>query len=440
MSHPLPVPQQNPSSCATPSGRAASVPRATPIPRGPTVLTLYAAADLLTGPGCPVCRYADEAADRYLAWFALEAHADAVTITLLCSSLGMCPRHTRGLMSQPGAASRLTAVYRYVVEAARDRLTGRAARLSVCPACEHDDGAADRALDTLLEGLADGSVGERYRELGGLCIPHLRAVSVRGDYRVLAWLSHVMEDAVGAWPAGPGWLAGTDHDADVRAVLRQAAAASAQPGVSVCLSCLAAARSENACLTRILRSSDRGQPDRRLLLCAGHLNDLVVLAGQRDAAPLLAWQAGCLTVGPARRARPQVRKLTDPASWLRSRRRRDGGPDGCLVCRAAADAARQSVDDLRASLRASYPVPDGQGSLCVRHLLGLGALDPWAGQVAAGGAVERAELLIAELKEAFSKGTWARRHEARGPEMTAWRRAAAFLDGGVFCGCPPSDT
>ena len=45
------------------------MPAATPIPRGPTVLTLYTAADLLTGPGCPVCRYADEAGDRYLAWF-----------------------------------------------------------------------------------------------------------------------------------------------------------------------------------------------------------------------------------------------------------------------------------------------------------------------------------------------------------------------------------
>jgi hypothetical protein len=86
------------------------------MPRGPTVLTLYSAADLLTGPGCPVCRYAAEAGDRYLAWFALEAHADAVTITRLCSSLGMCPRHTRGLMSQPGAPSRLTAVYRHVLQ------------------------------------------------------------------------------------------------------------------------------------------------------------------------------------------------------------------------------------------------------------------------------------------------------------------------------------
>ena len=104
--------------------QAASVPSAVPMPRGPTVLTLYSAADLLTGPGCPVCRYAAEAGDRYLAWFALEAHADAVTITRLCSSLGMRPRHTREVMSQPGAPSRLTAVYRYVLQTAR---AGRAA-------------------------------------------------------------------------------------------------------------------------------------------------------------------------------------------------------------------------------------------------------------------------------------------------------------------------
>jgi hypothetical protein len=49
-------------------------------------------------------------------------------------------------------------------------------------------------------------------------------------------------------------------------------------------------------------------------------------------------------------------------------------------------------------------------------------------------------MLIAELNQAFSKNTWARRHETKGPE-TAWRRAAAaFLDGSVFCGGPPHDS
>jgi hypothetical protein len=126
-----------------------------------------------------VCRYADEAADRCLAWFALEGHADAATITRLCTSLGMCPRHTRGLTSQPGAARRLTALYGYVMRAARDCLTSRAARPGDCPACKHDDGTAGRALETLLDGLTDGQVRDRFRQLGGLCIPHLRAASAR---------------------------------------------------------------------------------------------------------------------------------------------------------------------------------------------------------------------------------------------------------------------
>src|SRR6266487_4534484 len=169
------------------------MPAAAPLPRGPSVLTLYSAADLLTGPGCPVCRYAGEAGDRYLAWFALAAHAEAVTITRLCASLGTCPRHTRRLMAQPGAAIRLTAVYRYVMEAARDRLAGRVAPLAPCPACEHDDASAGRALDTLLDGLTGSSVRERYLELGGLCVPHLRAAApARGQRGVVIWLAETM--------------------------------------------------------------------------------------------------------------------------------------------------------------------------------------------------------------------------------------------------------
>jgi hypothetical protein len=102
-------------------------------------------------------------------------------ITRLCRSLGMCPRHTRGLMSQPGAAHRLTAVNRYVLQAARQQLKGRPApaRSAACPACEHDDAAAGRALHTLIDGLAEGPARERYREPGGLCLPDLRNAAAR---------------------------------------------------------------------------------------------------------------------------------------------------------------------------------------------------------------------------------------------------------------------
>ena len=409
------------------------MPGATPIPRGPTVLTLYTATDLLTGPGCPVCRYADEAADRYLAWFALEGHADSVTVTRLCASLGMCPRHTRGLMSQPGADRRLTALYRYLIRAARGRLAGRVARPSGCPACDHDDGAAGRALDTLLDGLADGRVRDRYRELGGLCIPHLRAASARGDQRILSWLAQAMTAVVSAGSASPGWLAGTDRDADTRAVLRNALPTSLLPGSGACAACLAAGRAEHARLARIAGSDgSAGLLDPRLLLCAGHLSDRIVLAGQPAVPSLLAWQAGSLAAALiCPRPSPPSR-----ASWLRFRRR-GAGLDACPVCLDTEAAAERVLGDLRRQLRSARSAPGQLTPLCVRHLLSLKAADPWAGQVAAIDAIARADLLIAELDHAFTNATWAHCHQARGPEMTAWRRAAAFLDGDVFCGCPP---
>ena len=99
----------------------------------------------------------------------------------------------------------------------------------------------------------------------------------------------------------------------------------------------------------------------------------------------------------------------DPVTWL------------ILIYRLPAHSGAEGGDPAEGDRRR---VP-----LCVRHLLGLRALDPWAGHVTAGGAVERADILIAELNEAFSKNTWAHRHEPRGPEMTAWRRAAALAAG-----------
>jgi len=405
---------------------------AAPVPCGPTVLTLYSAMDLLTGAGCPVCSYVSEAADRYLAWFAFEAHADAGMITRLCSSLGMCPRHTRALMSQPGAARRLTAVYRYLLPAARDRIVGRAARPGNCPACERDGAIAGRAVDALLDGLTDGPVRERYRRLGGLCIPHLRVASQRTAPQVAAWLVATMSEAAAACPAGPGWLTGTDPDATRRAALRQAMPAEAPSGPGMCAACQAAGRTEASHLAGMLRAPGH-TPDRRMLVCAGHLSDLIVLVGQ-DTQALVAWQAGSLAA-----ALPPATPSPDwepggLAIWPWSRLR-PARLDACSLCVTRDSAAQQAVEDVRTSLRAARSVPARQVPLCVRHLLSLKAADSWAGQLAAPAATELAETLITELDEAFSKSTWARRHEAGGLEMTAWRRAVAFLDGSVLLQC-----
>ena len=400
------------------------MPAPAPLPRGPSVLTLYSAADLLTAPGCPVCRYVTEASDRYLGWFALEGHAQSAAITRLCSSLGMCAGHTRRAMSQPGAAIRLTAVYRYVVTAAGDRLAERKARPAACPACEHDEAAAWRAVDTLLEDLADPSVLDRFRELGGLCLPHLAAAITRS--RRMALLAETAQERIAARDLRCDWLAGTDHDAETRSVLRRAVPATGSPGAAACAPCLAGAQAEQDTLTRLPAVASDG-PDPALTLCASHLADAAMVAGARGMRPLLAWQMQCLT----------SRLPAGRAQWLRAGpRRRD--ISGCAVCRAGRAAAQRGL----ASLSDAPQLQVTDAALCVRHHLVLLAAEPRRAQLFAPSAVRRADQLAAELADAFDRISRAYSTGTPAPESTAWQRAAAFLDGSVFggrCQPPPAD-
>jgi hypothetical protein len=378
------------------------MPAATPLPRGPSVLTLYSAEDLLTAPGCPVCRYAAEADDRYLGWFALEGHAEPAMITAMCASLGMCAAHTRRLASQPGAAIRLTAVYRYVLIAARDLLSGRAAAVRPCPACQRRDAASRNALETLLDGLASGEAAGRCRDLGGVCIPHLTAAVAAGPRRVAAWLADTMHEMLIASPAAPRWLAGTDPDAEDRAALRRAPRADARAS-GTCTACLAAVRAEHDSLAR-LRTMDQANP--AVVLCAPHLADAAAVAADSGRLrSLLTWQAAC-------------------AGTLSARRLRSGRMPGCLICSDVGRAAEDALADLARACQS-------RSLLCVRHYLVACAGDKRAGLTLGPGLAHAADLLIGELADAFEQSTWASRH---GAPVSPWLRAAAFLDGAVLGG------
>jgi hypothetical protein len=417
------------------------MPSATPVPRGPSVLALGSAAELLTLPGCPVCRYAAEASDRYLAWFALEAHADPVTITRWCASLGACARHTRALMGQPGAAARLTAGYRYVLQAARERLAGRETRLAACPACEHDEAAASRGLEILLDGISEAGVQGRYLAVGGLCVPHMRAARrMRGHRHAVAW---VVQSMAAHRPSLDLLVGGPDYDADERARLRATLPSGDRFPPGTCPVCLTAAHAEVTGLVLAAgagNDSCRGSaasevPRQGRRLCPSHFRDAALMGDGGQVAALLAVQADCQAAGLAGLARPSAWRSGGPAGWLR------GGrfpvlDDECAVCRARAQAAWQELQKFRAVPQVA-PAPEGAQMLCVRHVLALRAAAPAAGRAVAALAAERAGVLISELAEAFRKGTWASRHESRGPEADAWRRAAVFLDGGVFGGGPP---
>jgi len=393
------------------------MPAATPLPRGPSVLTLYSAADLLTAPGCPVCRHAGEASDRYLHWFALEGHADPGMITRLCASLGMCAAHTRRLMSQPGSAIRLTAVYRYVVTAARDQVAGRAQPTAGCPGCEHDGTATRRALDTLVEELTDTAVLNRCRDLGGLCLPHLAAAAAARPGRVVP-LAETLRDTITTAGSRCGWLTGTDHDAETRAVLRGALPAAGSPGQAACWPCLAAAQAERHALAGLPGLASNG-PDPALTLCASHLADAAAAAGGAGIRPLLAWQAQCLAS-----RRPAGRSWRQRAA---ARRR-----NLCGICSARQTAGQRALTSVR-----GWPyVGTDAIALCVRHHLVLRAAEPRSAGELAGDTIGRADQLAAELAGAFDRAAWAHSHGVRAPQSTAWQRAAAFLDGGVFGGGP----
>jgi hypothetical protein len=423
------------------------MPSAAPVPRSPSVLTLSSAAELLTRPGCPACRYAAEASDRFFAWFALEAHADPVTITRLCASLGMCPRHTRALIRQPGAQARLTAVYRYLLEAAQHKLAGRGTRLASCPACAHHQAALLRVLDTLLEGLREKPVRERYLELGGLCVPHVHAaVGGCGHHNAAAWVVQASIRRNRHLPSLDVLAGGPDHDAAERARLRAALYAPDRvPAGFYCPVCLAAARNELRALVKATGGDgcrpsgfpSGSEPGQRLTLCADHLRDAALMGGTQAPA-LLARQAGCQAAALARLASLRDwRRGGIRAGWRRGKAPR--GVDDCPVCRARAGAVRQELQQCNSVLRATPPALGGVQTLCMRHVLALQAADRSAGREAADLAAQRTGVLLQELAEAFRKNTWAHRHESRGQESTAWRRAAAFLDGGVFGGCPPPD-
>jgi hypothetical protein len=411
------------------------VPGATPLPRRPFTLVLGSPAELLASPGCPVCRYVAEADEQYLAWFALEGHADSAGVTRLCASLGMCPRHTRTLMSQPGAPIRLTAVYVYVIREARRHLSTGKMRLEPCPMCEHSEASAGRALDILLDGLTEAPVRNRYLELGGLCVPHLRAAAMRGRRQVVTWLVRAARDSAGASAPSLAQLAGgPDRDAEVRALLRVRLPSAGSDPLGACPVCFATARREHDELAR-LGSPGRlphlagtGQLPDGFRLCGWHLRD-AVLAGANPALVTSAGQA----------ARAALERL--PSRWPAWMRTRGGqqAAEACLVCTAREQAAGHELVQCRAILR---ELPTGQAggvALCVRDVLRLRAADAAAGQVAAGLAARRADTLLGELNEAFLASTWAHRREPRGPETTAWKGAVGFLDGQVFGGCPPPD-
>lgn len=406
------------------------MPSATPLPPGPSHLALFGAEDLLRPDGCPVCRYVAEANDRFLGWFALESHADTGMITRMCRSLGFCPRHTRGMLGQPGAAGRMTALYTYLLRAAAQFLAGGMSPSGPCLSCARDAEANDRALETLLAGLGEADIRDRYRDSHSLCLPHLRAAAPRAGRKLATWLA---DDALSRLPAGPpplALLAGErDPDADVRSRLRASLpAVYSALGGDVCAAC------HTACLQErdtIARCATAGPAVSEPLpsLCPAHLRDA---CADPVGTRLLALES--------ERAKAWLASLTSAASLGSAFRRRaarhssahgGGGRGECLAC-LAVDIMNQDVQ-----ARHVAGAPGHQPVLCLRHVLALRRRDPGGATPFVRAAAVRTQSVLADLGHAFAVQAWAHRDEPLGRKAAPWQRAAALIDGRVYGGGPP---
>lgn len=411
------------------------MPSAAPVPRGPSML-LGSAAGLLERPGCPACRYVSETSDGYLAWFAAEGHYDADLLGRLCTSRGMCPPHTRRLLAQPGARVRLTAVYRYVVEAAlRDPL----ARPAPCLACEQVAGAADRVLAILADDVMTQD-RQAYKQHGGLCLPHLRALGRQGRRLDLLWPTRFMLSRLGEETVSLETLAGfsdsdeADREENAGAVPEHRAA-----DRWVCAACWVAAGVERVLLAKAAAvpgsAAAPGDTGRResAALCPQHLRDAARGRGRRSA--VLAGQAGCHAARLLQVFAGRPRRLGFASGWLSPRARKAFAEPDCPVCRGVHAAGAREVARVARRITAAGSLDPDDG-LCCRHVRDLASSHASAGDAAVQAAHAHGTLLLAELVHAHAAPARGSGQETGRQEPGAWRRAPVFLDGAVSGGRP----
>jgi hypothetical protein len=380
------------------------VSSAEPVPEVPPVT----APRLFDVPGCPVCRRVTQATQEYLAWLALDGYRDADILNRLSASGGLCATHTRRLLAQPGAATRLIAVYRHVVEAAVGDVAGGPA---ACPACEHAAGAADQMFGYLL---GEATRGDRrtYKQHGGLCLPHLRGAAVARRGADVLWLVRFMIVRLTAESPSLDVLAG------YASAVRQLVPSLPTEDAAICLVCAAGATA--ACSERDGAAEE--------WLCPQHLRDKVITGG-KAAQDLLAAQAALHAARLTQVVDGRARSL---GNYLSVRARRALADPACRVCRSSETACATKIADLARTLRLPGATSSAPLVLCLRHVREVHAVDQHAGRTARARLSDRGQQILAQLMAAAGNDV-AGHLSASGTSATAAvRQAAAFLDGSAF--------
>lgn len=413
---------------------------------------------LLGVDACPSCTYLAEAERSFFSWFAIESHTVAQMQAKLRAAMGMCPAHSRRLVQQLGEGPIMTIVMREALAGARQRVHGEV-DAGACPACASLTTAAQDAAHMVVNALVAADNASRYREHGGVCLPHLLDAAATADAATLVLLAQRLLESLEANTGAPlhHLLSGVDDDATRRAeyyahlpdlpdggstidIVRR------QLAIDTCPLCLAAGHGEVRYLRWLLQASRDHDPSLRNdpgELCSAHQHDAALL--DAGAAGLAIERKRAVTMAGLADLMRQLAENPPPATGRRRRaepvladavRGALVSPHQCPACRARAAVERRQVELLTACLglapvRADYERSHG---LCVGHALGLG--EGAAGALARRHLDARLEVLSWEVHEAARKRAWACRHESTGPEHDAWRRALTQIDARVFAGGP----
>lgn len=431
---------------------------------------------LLRKGGCPACRAADEAEDRFFTWFAIETHTAAEMVHQLRASAGMCPAHTRRLL-RDGEPTMLSTVYRETAKGTR-RLLAHPEQRAQCPACASIDSFVGHVLEDLSRALAVDPIARRFRESGGACLRHVLEFARHADPAVLALACETLsarliqqQDPEARRRALDG-LTGSDRDAAERARWRARLPHPETPpealesgrgtlaglcdrlALDACPVCLTGGLAEECYLAWLLAerrahgkvlAQDPGE------LCTAHIADLALLdpatadAAVSHAAPRwraeLEGAAASIREELERRAglRESARKR-QPDAAAAARKRLARGPR-CPACEAVA-IARGREDAL---LSEALALPGVARAYTAGHGLCLSDIIAPARTHAAHAPVTamlrdhvgaRLGVLAWELEESSRKEAWACRHERKGPERSAYLRFPAQVDGRGVMGAP----
>lgn len=412
--------------------------------------------------GCPLCDTGEAAVQVWLSWFRAENHGDQALLRTLRDSAGFCPVHTRRLLAEAGPQV-LRRPLASAVEGAisqAQRLTSRAGRgrwqrrrpPAPCPLCrmtaDRERAAAGDVAAILDEPGAVGALADRR----GLCRMHLGSLLPLLSPAQAAVAAEIAARRLAALPAGVPEtllaLAGQDADAlarlpyleaharvlyaDSRAAPRTTAPGAAGSLIAdlaagSCPPCHAAGREQVRYLLWLGDGlGERGPAETDLRLCAPHLYDAWHLYAARAAARTGSWLVTAVARGRGETPDGTPADVALPVTGDRS----------CRACWVGLDAERRQLNLLSACLqdtRVVRAVGDAHG-LCLRHAAVMTA-DASAGPVLSR-LVTQLRQAQWELDEDAARRAWDRRHEPRGREQDAWRRAPALIDGAVYLGCP----